>query len=219
MLTLGERVGTPWPTSAAAERVGTPWPTSAAAPLYQPAISNCTDPATRGWKAANGKLMNAAGLCATALQPVSNGGSVVMAKCGSDVGLQEWTVNSTFFADKIPNASTAVVLPKHIDSPETFGFTFGAKGDGTGPQGQAAIVLYDIGSRFHGECTGHYNCDFNFDEKSGQLSTFWGEFCVAALAVPPAPRRPRRRHRLEASTSARRAARTWSCSRRPRARR
>lgn len=110
-----------------------------------------------------------------------------MLPCGSAPS-QTWDLNTSFFAGT-PNASTGVLLPEHKDTPGLdYGWTFGAEGPGAGP---SMVAIYEIGSRFHGECTGHLNCQFVL--KGGQFVTYQGH-CVAArpyaAPAPPPPAPP-----------------------------
>jgi hypothetical protein len=147
-------------------------------------IVNCTESSTLGWvQSSDGALMRD-GLCLTAVEPISNGGLAILDKClATGDPSQQWHLNLTFFPT-IPNASAAIVLPGQATSNAVFGLTF-PSGD-TGPNKDAKVAFYDIGSRFHGECTGHHNCGFNLNTKTGQISTYWGDKCIGGVApLPP----------------------------------
>jgi hypothetical protein len=155
---------------------------SGGAALKELYIVNCTEPSTRGWKV-SGKALTNGGLCATALEPIGNGGMAILDKCitGGNIA-QLWSLNSTFFP-ATPNASTAIVLPGQANSNAVFGWTFPS--GASGPNTNAKVAFYDIGARFHGECTGHHNCNFNLNTKTGQISTYWGDKCIGAIDPPP----------------------------------
>ena len=156
---------------------------SATAQLMELKIVNCTDPSSLGFRISGGAIVSKGGQCVTAIEPVGNGGIPILDKC-TGASTQQWLLNSSFFPT-IPNASTAIVLPKRANSPAVYGLTFPS--GATGPNSNARLAIFDIGARFHGECTGHHNCDFNLDSKTGQISTYWGKFCVGAVEPPAKP--------------------------------
>eukprot|EP00040_Diaphanoeca_grandis_P042178 m.264329 g.264329 ORF g.264329 m.264329 type:complete len:830 (+) comp55607_c0_seq1:15-2504(+) len=147
-------------------------------------LTNCTDSSASGWTSANG-ILKWNNLCATSVYPIQNDGLVVAAECdnASTLGQTQWILNSTFFDKSPPNVSTAILVnPEKYgwDTLAGYGWTYD-KGEAVG----ARIQLFDIGARFHGECTGNNNCQFKLTA-DGKLMTFQGR-CVTGTAPPPPP--------------------------------
>jgi hypothetical protein len=162
--------------------------------------------ARRGLFSVRRQLSNDGGkTCATVLQPVTGSGrSPVMLPCGDpSQTYQTWNLNASFFPGT-PNASTgcdfdltlcslallahifsllivgacSILLPAHADTPGLeYGWTY-AKYSGEAPAGDH-IVVFEIGTRFHGECTGNFNCQFVvrvFCAFCSRLRTFFSHF-------------------------------------------
>jgi hypothetical protein len=147
-------------------------------------IVNCTDAGASGWAHTAAGLLSPDGgkTCATVLQPVGNGGVAAMLPCGTAPN-QVWNLNASFFP-ATPNASTGILLPEHADTPgDQYGWTFGVPFKHGTP-----VVIYEIGQRFHGECTGHLNCQFTL--QAGHLKNYQGACVGTAPYQPPAPPPP-----------------------------
>ena len=159
-------------------------------PLLSVVVLNCSS-ATGDWAhdASSGHLTHG-GLCATAALPVSNGDPVYMARCSTKRSDQMWVYNATFFNTSAPNVSGALLFPKHADTSAMYGFTWAKPASREPPW--SAIVMYDIGARFNGECTVHANCNFRLDGSTGRVQTHTAGLClgVAPYPAPPSPPAP-----------------------------
>lgn len=128
-------------------------------------------------------------MCATVPQPVANNGLVIMVPCGTAAN-QLWNYSKDMFAASAPNASGAFMLPTHPDTPQGWGWTFSSGKTGPNSPFGEPLSLFDIGSRFTGECKGHHNCNFNPVNGQGQLTTFYKGQCVGTITKPPPPPPP-----------------------------
>ena len=133
-------------------------------------------------------------MCVTVPEPVANDVMLMLAPCGSAPN-QKWNYSTTMFASSAPNVSGAFMLPVHADSPEGWGWTFGSNAWGpSNPIKGTALALFDIGSRFTGECKGHHNCNFKTvaaPGESGQVHTYFPGQCLGTVSLPAPDPQPK----------------------------